>query len=34
MFHNLQKHLITFLKRIVYLKRVDLMNHPGGLKAY
>jgi hypothetical protein len=34
MFHNLQKHLITFLKRMVYLKRVDLMSQPAGLKAY
>ena len=34
MFHNLQKHLITFLKRVVYIKRVDLLAESAGLKAY
>lgn len=33
-FHNLQKHLISFLKRSLNLKRVDLLNHPEGLNAY
>ncbi len=33
-FHNLQKHLITLLKRIVHLKRVDLPNSSQGLQAY
>ena len=33
-FHNLQKHLVAFLKRAVVLKRVDLIRQPEGLNAY
>lgn len=33
-FHNFQKHVITLLKRIAIVKRVELLNEPSGLKAY
>ncbi len=32
-FHNVQKHLITFLKKIS-IRRIDLVNKPSGLRAY
>lgn len=32
-FHNVQKHLITFLKKI-HIRRVDLVNRSSGLRAY
>ena len=32
-FHNIQKNLITFLKK-VHIRRIDLVNKPSGLRAY
>ena len=34
MFHNFQKHIITLLKRIINIRRIELLNCFSGLRAY
>ena len=33
MFHNFQKHIITLLKKIVYIRRADISHKLAGARA-